>query len=217
MNRMTGMRATALVGAVLLAVTLPGCRTPSSPPTSSSAPPTSVVSPTPTPIETQKPDPDADPDDLRTWTVTEQGMGPVQLDELFADAAAGVPTWTVDENCSWTAFWNDPEKGITAYFSRDSEITDGVVTTIDVEASDAARPQDGPRTAEGLGLGSTREEVLTAHPDAAEQKPTIGDGTLLRVGAQGQGAIFFSFRAGQDTVSAITVTSRDEPPYEVCG
>ncbi|REJ06659.1 hypothetical protein DY023_06070 [Microbacterium bovistercoris] len=152
------------------------------------------------------------------WTITEQGMGPVQLDELFADAVAGVPTWTVEENCSWVAFWNDQETGVTAYFARDSETSDGTVTTIDVESTtDTVQPHDGPRTVDGLGLGSTRDEVLAAHPDAAEQKPTIGDGALLRVGPQGEGAIFFAFRSGEDTVSAVTVTSRDEPPYEVCG
>ncbi|MFC4139034.1 MULTISPECIES: hypothetical protein [unclassified Microbacterium] len=219
MTRMMGERATATLGAMTLAVILAGCGTPT--PTSSTAPPpTSVQSPTPTPIETEHTNPEADPADPTTWTITAEGMGPVQLDELFADAVAGVPTWTVDENCTWAAFWNDQETGVTAYFARDSEVSDGNVTTIDVASTtDTVQPQDGPRTADGLGVGSTRDDVLAAHPDAVEQKPTIGDGALLRVGpaGEGQGAIFFSFRAGEDTVSAVTVTAREEPPYEVCG
>ncbi|UJP11336.1 hypothetical protein L2X99_07395 [Microbacterium sp. KUDC0406] len=216
MIRRTGKRAAAVLGVTVLAVALAGCGTPASPPTSTSSP-TSIQSDAPTPHETRTTNPDADPDDPRTWTITEQGMGPVQLDELFADAVAGVPTWTVDENCSWTAFWNDPEKSVSAYFSRESDLTDGAVTTIDVSTSETAQPGDGPRTADGLGLGSSREEVLVAHPDAVEQKPTIGDGSMLRVGPDGIGSIFFSFRADEDAVSAVTVTSRDEPPYEVCG
>lgn len=217
MNTMTGTRTAAALGALALAVTLAGCGSGSwTNPTAS--PPTSVESPTPSPIETQHTD--ADPADVRTWTITEQGMGPVQLDELFADAVAGVPDWTVDQNCTWAAFWNDQATGVTAYFARDSEVSDGNVTTIEAEsAADTVNPADGPRTADGLGLGSTRDEVLAAHADAADPKPTIGDGTMLRVGpaGAGQGAIFFSFRAGEDTVSAVTVTSRDEPLYEVCG
>ncbi|MFE6734001.1 hypothetical protein [Microbacterium sp. NPDC057650] len=217
MNTTKGRRTAAMLGALALAVALAGCGTVS--PTSTTAPPpTSVASPTPSPIETQHTD--ADPADVRTWTITEQGMGPVQLDELFADAVAGVPNWTVDQNCTWAAFRNDQATGVTVYFARSSDISDGNVTTIETESStDTVKPADGPRTADGLGLGSSRDEVLAAHPDAAVQKPTVGDGALLRVGpaGPGQGAIFFSFRAGEDTVSAVTVTSRDEPPYEVCG
>ncbi|MDR2997007.1 MAG: hypothetical protein LBU78_02690 [Microbacterium sp.] len=217
MNTMTGKRAATMLGAAVLAITLAGCGSGSwTNPTTPT--PTSTGAPTPTPIETQHTD--ADPADVRTWTITAQGMGPVQLDELFADAVAGVPTWTVDQNCTWAAFTNDQTTGVTAYFARNSEVSDGNVTTIDVESTgDTVKPADGPRTADGLGLGSTRDEVLAAHPDAAEQKQTIGDGALLRVGpaGPGQGAIFFSFRAGESTVSAVTVTLRDEPPYEVCG
>ncbi|MFE6995125.1 hypothetical protein ACFVAE_04150 [Microbacterium sp. NPDC057659] len=217
MNTMTGKRTAAMLGAMVLAATLAGCGSGSwtSP---SPSPPASVVSPTPSPIETEHTD--ADPADVRTWTITEQGMGPVQLDELFADAVAGVPNWTVDQNCTWAAFRNDQATGVTVYFARDSEVSDGNVTTIEAESTtDTVKPDGGPRTADGLGLGSTRDEVLAAHADAAEQKPTIGDGTLLRLGpaGPGQGTIFFSFRAGEDAVTAVTVTSRDEPPYEVCG
>lgn len=202
-----------MLGATLMAVTLAGCATAMTPmddsPGPSSAPPTPVQ--TPTASETPTTTPDAD--DLSTWVVSETGMGPIELDVEFEEARAEVPAWTVDDACSWTAFWNAPDGTLTAYLAEDSEARDGV-TTIDVAAlTDGVAPSDAPRTAEGIGVGSTRAEVQEAYPDAIEQTATIGGATLLRV----QDTIFFTFPEGSDAVSAVTVTSRDEPPYEVCG
>lgn len=204
------LRIAAVLSAVLFTTTLAGCELSAWSPTESPAPPTSTA--TPTPIETQKVDAEPDPEDMTTWVVSAEGMGPVQLGQPFADAVAAVPSWTVDENCSWAAFWNASDQSQSAYFARQSDDDDGVVTTIDVAALvDTVAPEDGPRTAEGIGLGSTWDQVMAAYPDAAEQQPTIGDETLLRTGE-----VFFAFPDPDAGVSVITVTSLDEPPYEVC-
>lgn len=216
MTRTPTMRAAALLGALTIAIGLAGCaseaptQTPSTAPGGTSTP---IDSPSPSTTENASPD----PDDLSTWVITESGIGPVELGADFDETTAMLPTWTVDENCSWAAYWNAPDQSLSAYYAQDSEEPSGV-TTIDLAASaDTAAPDDVPRTAEGIGIGSTRDEVLAAHPDAAEQTPTIGGGTLLRVGSPADGAIFFAFPDGVETVRAVTVTSREEPPYEVCG
>ena len=208
-------RGVALIGAVLMTAALAGCASESGPSGDTTPPTSASATPDATPTPTGGSTPTADPDDITTWTVSETGMGPIELDAAFDEAQAAVPAWTVPEACSWTAYWNDPDGAVTAYFAEDGEQAGGV-TTIDVAAlTDSVAPEDAPRTPEGIGLGSTLDEVRAAYPDATEQNATIGDAMLLRVGEQG--TIFFTFPSGSDVVSAVTVTSRDEPPYEVCG
>lgn len=211
-RRTMARRPTVVLGAMLMSVTIAGCATATTPadPTTSSVPSTPVE--TPTANETPTPTPTVDAGDVSTWVVSETGMGPIELGTGFDEARAEVPAWTVEDACSWTAFWNDQEGSLTAYLAEDSEARDGV-TTIDVAAlTDTVEPSDAPRTAEGVGVGSTRDDVEQAYPDAVEQTATIGGASLLRV----QGTIFFTFQPGSETVDAITVTSLDEPPYEVC-
>lgn len=209
------LRSAALVSVGLMAVMLAGCATGSAPSGGTQTPSHTSAPPDESPSPTGSAAPTTDAASPADWTVSDTGMGPIELGAAFEEARADVPGWTVEDACSWTAFWNDPEGAVTAYFAEDSEAPDGV-TTIDVAAlTETVAPGDAPRTAEGIGLGSTTAQVRAAYPDAVEQAATVGDVTLLRVGEQG--TIFFTFQAGSDIVSAVTVTSRDEPPYEVCG
>ena len=141
----------------------------------------------------------------------------MQLGESFSQAREAAPTWTVEDTCSWAAFWNASDHSLTAYFVHDSAEQDGEITTIDVAALVPLQPSDGPRTADGLGFGSTRDEVEAAYPDAEEQTSTIGEATMLRVDGAGEGSLFFTFAQDDDVVRGITLTLLDEPPYEVCG
>lgn len=211
-------RLTTALGIAVLAAALTGCGGGTSPQsTSEPDPPTTPVTPTPqTPVPETSPPETANPSDLSTWIVTETSMGPIELDADFDAALELVPEWTTDENCSWTAFWNDPDAGLTAYFAHDSETEGGPITTIDVSAPDATDPAAGPHTDQGVGLGSSMDEVTAAYPDAEEKAATIGGATLLRVGDRDT-AMYFTFAEGQQTVSSITVTAAEEPPYEVCG
>jgi len=214
----TTTRNILLLGAVVMTAALGGCAatsapagsaTPTDPPVTSSASPSPSTSPSD--------EPTLDLNDPASWIVTENSIGPVQLGEPFSQAREAVPTWTVDETCSWAAFWNAPDHSLTAYFVHDSAEQDGEVTTIDVAALVPLAPSDGPRTSDVLGFGSTRAEVLAAHPDAEEQTSTIGEAEMLRVDGAGEGSLFFTFAEDRDAVSAITLTLLDEPPYEVCG
>lgn len=217
---MKGFTLRTTVAGVLVAsaLALTGCATdagPSGPSgTATTSPPTASSTPTSTPSPTQAA---ADPADVTTWTVSAQGIGPARLGEAFSDVTAALPAWTVVPGCSWTAALSSVDQQVSAYFARNSDDAEGDVTTVTFEAlADSVTPADGPRTAEGIGLGSTRDEVMAAYPAAVSQKPTIADGELLRVRTQGSAAMYFEIREGATTVSAVTVTVRPEPPYEVC-
>jgi hypothetical protein len=224
-SKMNGFTLRSSVTTVLVAaaLALTGCAGGgSSQPSASSSPSDAAVTPTPTgtaPAATPSAtEPSADPADITTWTVSEQGIGPVLIGDAFADTATGLPTWKVSEACSWTAFLPADDGSVNGYFVREADEGDGTITTVAFEAlADSVVPSDGPRSAQGIGLGSTREEVMAAYPDAVAQTPTIGDGEYLRVGAQGSAAVYFQIREGAAAVTALTVTDRDEPPYEVCG
>lgn len=210
MNRTTVRSTMTAAGALLTAIMMTGCAT-AQPPATQSSPPQPAATSSTSP-SSSSPEPMADAADPSTWTVSDTGVGPIALGADFDEALAAVPDWAVTEGCDWTASWNAPEKAVTGYFAEDSEARDGV-TTIDVAAlTDTVEPSDAPRTAEGVGVGSTRDDVEQAYPDAVEQTATIGGASLLRV----QGTIFFTFQPGSETVDAITVTSLDEPPYEAC-
>ncbi|WP_417554095.1 hypothetical protein [Microbacterium sp.] len=214
---MTGVR-TRTAAAVTIAMTmlaLAGCGTASADPV---AAPSKGTAPSSAPTQNEPAAPKTDPADPATWTVTAQGIGPIELGGSFADAQATLPSWTGDEQCTWVDSWTSTDHSQTGLFARDHDDSDGDVNMVAFESlEDTVAPADGPRTEKGIGLGSTRDEVMAAYPDAASQKPVIADGELLRVGAQGSPAIYFAIREGASMVSAVTVTAMDEPQYEVCG
>lgn len=213
-------RLAAGVAAAALAATLAGCGGGSKAPSGTMTPVTPTTSVTRMPETPTTPPPtSSEPpvaDDLSTWIVTPDALGPVALGDDFAATLKELPGWTNDEQCSWTAFWNTPEGTMNVYFARDSAADAGPVITVAVDRLEAVQPEDGPHTESGVGLGSTRADVMAAYPDAAEQTSTIGGRQMLRVGEQGTAAMFFTLDA-DDTVSGISVTTAEEPPYEVCG
>lgn len=210
------IRTSAIIATTLIITVLAGCG--GGAPGSTQSPQTPATPPSRTPVpETTTPAPSADPDELSTWTVTLRGMGPLEIDSSFETAKATLPDWAPDEQCPWVGFWSDQDAGVSAYFAREADDDDGDVETIAVQALDAVQPSDGPRTAEGIGLGSTRSDVTVAYPDATEQPATIGDSTYVKIMSDDDADVFLTFREGADVVSEITVTSEDEPPYEVCG
>jgi len=213
----TTTRSILLVGAVVMTAALGGCAaTPSAGGTAAETDPPVTSSASQSPSGSPSDESTVDLNDPSYWIITESSIGPVRLGEPFSQAREAAPTWTVDDTCSWAAFWNAPNQSLTAYFMRDSAEHDGEVTTIDVAALMPSEPSDGPRTSDGLGFGSTRAEVQAAYPDAQEQASTTGEQTMLRVDGAGEGSLFFTFEEGDDLVRAITLTLLDEPPYELC-
>ncbi|GGD80727.1 hypothetical protein [Microbacterium murale] len=209
-RRMIAVLTIATVSVMPLA----GCATAQPAPEPTTAE-TSAPSPDPTPTqETDEPD----PEDPSTWLVSDEGIGPIETGGDFEATLSALPTsWMNDENCSWTAWWNAQDQSYNVNFARGTTTETDPIMVVSASAADPVTPGVGPRTEEGLGIGSTEDEILAQYPDAVEGTAPIGEGTWLSV--QGDTAkIFFEFyTTSSEQANAVTVTTADQPPYEVCG
>lgn len=211
---------TAITAFALL--TMSGCATssqeapPSEPTTSTSPAPSSSEPPTtPTPTAASEV-PEADPEDPSTWQVSADGIGPIATGGDFAATLADLPeTWSNDEHCSWAAWWNAEDQSYSVDFVRGTESEQEPIVLASASAADPITPGVGPRTEDGLGIGSTKDEVLAVYPDATEGHSQIGDGTWLGI-PTASATIFFEYYTS-DQANAVTVTTLEAPPYEVCG
>ena len=185
--------------------------------------PSSAASQAPTPTMEDTPTPTAAPIDSQdpsTWVVTDAGMGPVSLGQSLPDALAAMPDGTRNdaETCAWTAWWNAPDGRYQVYASREGDAgEDGPVTIVESSMLPESTGLVGPSTPEGIGVGSTLEEVQAAYPGADFMDASDGSAIGGRRFIQLSDTIFLTFYEGAATVSAVTVTEADAPPYEVCG
>lgn len=214
-----GSFASVALGVLLLA----GCATADpAPEATASQPPPSEPSPTSS-AQPSQPEPSPAPstidlDDPSTWLIDGTGIGPIEAGGDFATTLAELPdSWRNDENCLWTAWWNAEDGSYNANFVRGTTAETDPIVLVSVSAADPVAPGAGPRTAEGLGIGSSRAEVLAQYPEAVEGEAQIGEGAWLSVPAD-EATMFFEFYApGSDQANAVTVTTLEQPPYEVCG
>lgn len=176
--------------------------------------------PTPSPTATIAPTPSIDPQDPSTWIVTQAGIGPIELNVPFDAASYTMPAGARNdtENCAWTSFWSPPDASYQFVVGRDSAgATDSPVTVVDAASSPGSTLVVGPRTREGIGIGSTLDELAAAYPDAVPVDSPIGDGEgipqYLKVGD----SIFVTYYGGTEVVAGVTVTIAETPPYEFCG
>ncbi|OAN43464.1 hypothetical protein [Microbacterium sp. H83] len=211
----------AALGLVALSIVMTGCTPATDPSATPSASPSSTTEPSSTPAPSPTPtDAAPDPADPSTWIISDGGVGPVEIGgDLAATLAELPPTWENDsENCSWTAWWNAEDGDFGMYAVRGTESETAPISEISVyTTAKAPVPRARPQTAEGLGIGASRTEVLAEYPGAAEGAAQIGDGTWIMVPGDGEAHIFFEFRDGADVASDVVVTTRAEPAYEVCG
>lgn len=206
------MRFRASIATLLLLTgVLAGCATPAGQgPTASPSASTDV-----TPTSEPTPSVTVDPDDPSTWVVTEDGVGPISLGAPFPEALALMPDGTTNdaENCAWSAWWSAPEEDYQVYMARQGDgPEDGPVFLVETAAWSNPSEHPGPRTAEGVGIGSTVDEVRAAYPDAMEVPDSI-DSSIVHLQV---GRIFFTYR-DDPVITAVTVTTADAPPYEICG
>lgn len=137
---------------------------------------------------------------------------------LQRDAFRAPGDWTNDSaNCAWTA-WLKSDSGYGVYFVRGTESDAAPIREISVyDVAQDGSTSGAPITAEGLGIGSTKDEVLAEYPGAQQGVPQIGDGVWIKVPGDGSAHVFFEFREGSDVAWDVTVTTGAEPSYEVCG
>lgn len=203
-----------LILAAALVASLAGCSTTPEglAPAHESLTPSAIEDSTsPTPTDPPVSADDQDPADPTTWVIDHGAVGLIALGDDYADTVGRLGDgWS--ETCEGLTAWGEPD--LQLYFVAGA---DGAIETISVEGV-IGDPSGGPRTPDGIGLGSTRDEVRAAYPTVEEVTPSIGDGTYLRLNVDdsGDGGRFFEFPAGDDRVAAITLTTRDEPPYEPC-
>lgn len=227
----TAARWIALTASIALAVTLTACSSEETPEVSPTSAPTPSASPSATdqssePAEpTSSPDPSAsetpaqiDLGNIASWRIDASGIGPMKIGAEFDEVLKSLPAeaWTHDDFCDWAAFAN-PSDEYTAYFLRGPEAAQhGTVILAAVAATEATA--DGPRDSAGIGLGSSRTEVLEAYPDAKEAKPSAGlpEEREFLVVSSSDAKTFFAFDGDSDVV-AVFVTTLPEPPYEACG
>lgn len=208
---------TATVAILIAAGMLVGCTPTTSRPTPSADPTdTTTQEPSPTPTSS----PTVDPADPATWTITDEGVGPIEIGgDLATTLGALADDWTNDtENCAWTAWWSSADGAYGISMVRGTESDSAPIREVSVyTASEAPVAVDGPRTADGLGIGATEAEVLAAYPDAQQGTAQIGGGSWIRLAGTGQAHVFFEYREGIDAASDVVVTTGAEPSYEVCG
>ncbi|WP_156760788.1 hypothetical protein [Microbacterium karelineae] len=213
-------RTLAILAGAILAGALTGCSTGAEP---ADEPEPGTEEPSEAPVDSEEPSeepsemPGADPADPGTWIIADGRIGPIEIGADFSETLGALPDdWVNDEQCPYMAYWNAPEGTYLVSFRHDEMSDDGSVVAATVETWETE--QAGPQTADGLGVGSTRDDVAAVHPDAEEVPAPIGGGIFLAVAAgdPDDGALFFEFAEDGDTVTTVTVTTDDVPAYEPC-
>jgi len=194
-----GRRRGLLALSVLAVVLVTGCAAPNSPGGASTIP-------------AEEPSTSSQPSPSSSGT----GIGTARTGMPFDEAMEVTGATPAADVCPWVATL--AEDGFTTVIQRD-ESGDDMSPVILVSASAAADASGevGPRTPEGIGIGSTVEEARVAYPDAEELSPEgMGDRRYLKVNSGGEANVFLSFTDGGERIWALTVTTLPVPPYEPC-
>lgn len=154
-------------------------------------------------------------DDPSTWVIADGAIGPVRVGADYDGILDTLPAgWQQDEQCDALASWGDGDRPFDVVFLRGD--TAPVIESVSVSGV-MGEPSGGPRTPEGLGIGSTRDEVKATYPSIEEISVDGGDSFYLRtpVDAKG-GSVYFQFASGDDRVVAITLTTGERPSGGPC-
>ena len=211
-------RSASTIALLLVAAVLAACAVPQDAASETTPAPAATASPTPTPTPTLSLAPGqpaaSDPDDPSTWLLTNDAVGPYQLGMPFADSLAVASGF--EDACGYAYFREfDPAiwQGEVWIAERDDKLF--VVMTGD---------PDGPRTAEGIGVGSTTADVIAAYPDAVVVYRNL---PYLR-----SGNLFFGFRSDvmyptdpspyqdggvPEEIVTVGATTWDQVLWEFCG
>ncbi|SFR85609.1 hypothetical protein SAMN04487846_0003 [Microbacterium sp. cf046] len=144
--------------------------------------------------------------DPSTWIISEDGIGPVTLDSSVAAIdgtiqAAYDPGFACQQLTSFGSIASDPSNVL--FTSGFEVVHDVTVRTSDPLSSTAATT---PRTAEGITLGSTTEELMHTYPELARSD---GESTSL-VAPFGDSFLIVELTDGGDFVRGITVSQSPE-------
>lgn len=213
-------RAAAVTAAALLAASiLASCTSdvqavPESSASTSISPTTpGVTSPTPTPTET----PADDPSNADSWVVSTEGIGPVSVTENFDDVLDEIEDTGVGPfDCDGVAYGFAKDNAYDIMVIKDRY--DGTDDIVEVSVGwNGDTMGVGPRTAEGLGLGSTKQQVLGTYESAEEVTSVIANRSFVNIADDnGDGTLVFSYLSGYDGAVGVSVITGEEPAYEPC-
>lgn len=172
-------------------------------------------SPTPLPVSN-------DPADPSTWTITFDSVGPFQIRVDTADqVTAGIPFTkeSLDPGlpdrpfCDAVAYRSSTYQDITVATSATDEFT-----VLMVSAGEGQLSKAGPKTAKGIGVGSSLTEFRAAYPGLTPTRDDYPDHgyTQYRI-TDGQGRyIAFQTDSTNTRIGNITVTPLGYVPLEIC-
>jgi hypothetical protein len=220
---MTSLHRTALAAialGVLLAAS--GCSAPAptpEPTVTVTVTPTATASPTSDPAPAPEPTAEVDPNayvasDTSTWVVSFAGIGPLVVGDTFQVVQADVPAAPV--TCRpGVDTWTFGGVGYTLVSGIDEQNPAAPVTLVRMVAIDTVQPGTGPRTVEGIGLGSTIAELQAARPDAVATPGQQGQPAAYQLFSDGRVVSFQD--SGTGTIQMITVSSSTGVVGDICG
>lgn len=229
--------AAVLVSGGGVAVALTGAFDPPAPAPVETTTPTPTPTPTPVPTPTETPSPTATATaapvpaptavptetaaaDLSTWVIGFDGIGPIAYGGSSDSAAAALDTTALVPYDFGIEECRSDRRGtaddVNAWIMADSDEAGRVdLLTVFGYGVDATRAATAfPRTAAGIGIGSTEQDLLAAYPDIAAENPVAGDASYaLR---DGSGRTLW-FRVAADQGAVVTITLNDQPELTIGG
>ena len=185
--------------------------------------PSPSVSATPTPsrtaVESQAPSPTAvvpppvattSPPPASPAGITSAGIGPVRLGMTFSEASSAVGASLPDNGACAATNFTSAVTGIDDLWLTSAQGAPGVVDGVYAFSYGHADPATGPRTAAGVGLGSTAAELVAAYPDA-----TVVDGSTYVITLDGV-PLAFQVDDSTGTVTYLGVGTASLP-MDFCG
>lgn len=187
--------------------------------------PTLAPAPTQTPASTRPPYSVTDPS---TWTISGDEVGPLALGgDATAETDDLAAAYTADRQClnPNVVFWTPRDADQPELTTVRSD--DGRLQSVQIGTGAPGEGTDGPKTASGIGTGSSLEQIRAAYPDVRYTEPgndvdavpsdsPYGGWTTRINGA------FVSFRFPPQADGAVAdsvwiSTTDQDPPTEFCG
>lgn len=216
MSRVRAQRLTAVLAAGLLAISVAGCSNAADAPEQTASPDAQSSAP----ADTQTPTPSAtEAEGIEGWTIEQAGIGPFDIGMRYADALTENDA-TVTETCTGVASVESGEGAVDMWLLATDNDPEGTVSEISVSVTAdgaAEHAGNGPLTEEGIGLGSSVDELTSAYPDVRELDDTgVPNRSMYYLQGDEGGGLIFTTQSGDDVIWSISVTTGETPAYEPC-